>query len=57
MDLQIIKSENEYQDLLNWVDAQFNLGYAPHTPQGEKLQVALLLIKQYDDENYPIVLN
>ena len=26
------------------------------TPQGEKLQIALLLIKQYEDANYPIPL-
>jgi HTH-type transcriptional regulator/antitoxin HigA len=25
-----------------------------NTPEGEKLQVALLLIKQYEDINYPI---
>jgi HTH-type transcriptional regulator/antitoxin HigA len=25
-----------------------------NTPQGEKLQVALLLIKQYEDAHYPI---
>lgn len=52
MHLQIIKTENEYQNLLNWVDAQFNIGYAPYTAEGEKLQIALLLIKQYEDANY-----
>lgn len=57
MNLQIIKTQTEYQNLLNWVEAQFNLGYAPGTPKGEKLQVALLLIKHYGDENYQIVLN
>jgi len=56
MDLQIIKSENDYQNLLGWVDKQFDLGYAPDTPKGEKLQIALLLIKQYEDANYPIPL-
>lgn len=56
MDLQIIKTEIEYQNLLNWVDDQFDLGYTPDTAEGEKLQIALLLIKQYEDENYSIVL-
>ncbi len=54
MNLQIIKTENEYQALLNWVDTQFDLNCAPNTPNGEKLQIALLLIKQYEDVNYPI---
>ncbi len=54
MDLQIIKTENQYQNLLNWVDAQFDIGYAPDTAEGEKLQIALLLIKQYEDAHYAI---
>ena len=54
MDLQIIKSEKQYQSLLDWVDTQFDIGYAPDTPKGEKLQIALLLIKQYEDSNYAI---
>lgn len=54
MDLQIIKTEKEYQNLLDWIDAQFDLGYEPNTSEGEKLQIALLLIKQYEDANYAI---
>ena len=56
MDLQIIKSEKQYQSLLDWVDTQFNLGYSPDTKQGKKLQNALLLIKRYEDINYAIPL-
>lgn len=32
----------------------FNQQISPDTPEGEKLQVALLLIKQYEDLNYSI---
>jgi HTH-type transcriptional regulator/antitoxin HigA len=32
----------------------FDQKIRPNTPEGEKLQVALLLIKQYEDANYPI---
>ena len=32
----------------------FNKKIAPETAEGEKLQVALLLIKQYEDLHYPI---
>ena len=32
----------------------FDQQISPDTPEGEKLQVALLLIKQYEDLNYSI---
>ena len=32
----------------------FDKKIRPNTPEGEKLQVALLLIKQYEDAHYPI---
>jgi len=54
MILKIISSKNEYQQYLNWVDEMFDKKIAPETPEGEKLQVALLLIKQYEDQHYPI---
>ena len=56
MELKIIKTKKQYEQFLNWVDAQFNNKVKSNTPQGEKLQVALLLIKQYEDANYPIPL-
>lgn len=54
MELKVIKSEEQYQEYLNWVDEMFDKQLSPDTPQGEMLQVALLLIKQYEDANYPI---
>ncbi len=56
MELKIIKTKKQYEQFLNWVDAQFNKKVKSNTLQGEKLQVALLLIKQYEDANYPIPL-
>ncbi|MES2331735.1 MAG: transcriptional regulator [Bacteroidota bacterium] len=41
---------------LEWVDEMFDKKVKTNTPQGDKLQVALLLIKQYEDINYPIPL-
>ena len=32
----------------------FDKKFKPDTPEGEKLQMALLLIKQYEDAHYPI---
>ena len=54
MELKIIKTKKQYEQYLNWVDVQFDKKVKSNTPQGEKLQVALLLIKQYEDANYPI---
>jgi len=43
MELKIIKTKKQYEQFLNWVDAQFNNKVKSNTLQGEKLQVALLL--------------
>lgn len=56
MELKIIKTKKQYQEYLDWVDKMFDKKIRPNTPEGEKLQVALLLIKQYEDVNYPIPL-
>ncbi len=56
MELKIIKTKKQYEQYLDWVDVQFNNNVKSNSPQGEKLQVALLLIKQYEDTNYPIPL-
>ena len=54
MDLQIIKTEKQYQDLLDWIDNQFDLLPSPESKQGQQLQIALLVVKQYEDEHYQI---
>jgi len=56
MKLEIIKNEKDYQDCLKWVDNLFDRKVAPDSPEGEQLQVALLLIKQYEDLHYSIPL-
>ena len=54
MDLQTIKTKRDYNELLNWIDMQSDLAIDSESKEGEKLQVALLLIKQYEDLNYAI---
>jgi HTH-type transcriptional regulator/antitoxin HigA len=56
MELKIIKNKKQYEQYLQWVDGQFDKKVKANTPQGQILQVALLLIKQYEDTNYPIPL-
>ena len=54
MILRPIKNELQYQELLDWVDEQFDRKVLPDSPTGEQVQIALLLIKAYEDEHYPI---
>ncbi|CAN5515367.1 helix-turn-helix domain-containing protein [soil metagenome] len=54
MKLKPLKTEQEYDTMMGWIDEQFNLKTPPDSPDGETLQVALLLIKAYEDEHYPI---
>jgi len=37
MDLQIIKTDSEYQNLLEWIDNQFDLDIAPESKEGQQL--------------------
>ncbi len=54
MKLKPIKTKKEYEAYLDWVDELFDKKVKRHSSEGEKLQIALLLIKQYEDEYYPI---
>lgn len=54
MKLKPIKTKKDYESYLNWVDELFEKKVKPNTPEGEKLQVALLLIKDYEDKYYVI---
>lgn len=54
MELKIIKSKKQYQECLDWIDEQFDKKVKPGSVEGEKVQVALLLIKQYEDIHYPV---
>ena len=56
MILKIIKTQDQYEQYLNWADAMFDKKVKVNSPEGEKLQVVLLLIKDYEDANYPISL-
>jgi len=54
MKLKIIKTKKEYKQYLDWVDEMFDKKTKINTLEGETLQVALLLIKQYEDQHFPI---
>ena len=54
MTIKPIKTEQEYDNMMAWVDEQFDRKIRPDTQEGEVLQVALLVIKAYEDEHYAI---
>lgn len=54
MELAVIKTEEDYDSLLEWIDEQFEKKVSPETPEGKKLEVALVLVKNYEDQHYPI---
>ena len=56
MELKIIKNKKQYQEYLAWIDKKFDSKVKVSSAEGEKVQVALLLIKQYEDANYPVPL-
>lgn len=54
MKLKPIKSKKDYEMYLDWVDKMFDKKVKPNSPEGETLQVALMLIKYYEDKYYHI---
>ena len=54
MQLKTIKTNKEYEAYLDWVGKMFDKKIKPNTAEGEKLKIVLLLIKDYEDKNFPI---
>ena len=54
MELKPIKNDEEYELMLEWVDSQFDSMPAPDSKEGNTLQIALLIIKSYEDIYYII---
>ncbi len=54
MELKPINTKKQYKQWLQWIDEQFDKKIKPNNPEGEKLQVALILIKKYEDSHYTV---
>jgi HTH-type transcriptional regulator/antitoxin HigA len=54
MEIKPIKTKRQYEQWLQWVDEQFEKKVKSDSAIGEKLQVILILIKNYEDEHYPV---
>ncbi len=54
MEMKIIRTKKQYESALAWVDNMLNRKVSTTSPDGEKLQVVLLLIRHYEDEHFQI---
>ena len=54
MEIKAIKTKKQYEQYLQWVDEQFEKKIKSNSVLGEKLQVILILLKNYEDEHYPV---
>jgi len=54
MKLRPIKTKSEYSLFIEYVDNLFDKKVKPNSSEGEQLQVALLLIKDYEDKHFSI---
>ncbi|WP_031528136.1 helix-turn-helix domain-containing protein [Dyadobacter crusticola] len=54
MELRPIETKEQHEQMLEWVDRQFDIAPDPNSPEGIKLQIALILIKAFEDVHYPI---
>ena len=54
MKLKPLKTKKDYEALLDWVDQLFDKKVKADSPEGEQLQIALLLINQYEDKHFPV---
>ena len=54
MKLKPLKTKKDYETLLDWVNQLFDKKVKADSPEGEQLQIALLLINQYEDKHFPV---
>ena len=56
MELTVIKTEAEYDQLLEWVDELMDQKTSLDSPLGKKLELALLILRNYEDTHFAIPL-
>lgn len=53
MDIKVIKSKTEYEDSLKLVEGLISKDPLPGSPEGERLELLLALIKDYESKVFP----
>lgn len=54
MKFKVIKNKKQYNEYLTIADSLLSKKVKKSSPQGEELELLLVLIKHYEDQNYPI---
>jgi len=54
IEIKPIKTKKQYREYLDWIDEMFDKKVKPGTREGDALQIILILVKNYEDEHYPI---
>ncbi|MBI4647348.1 MAG: helix-turn-helix domain-containing protein [Bacteroidia bacterium] len=54
MKISVIRSETEYEKALALADRMFDKRVKKGTPDGDDLELLLLVIKDYEDKYYPL---
>jgi HTH-type transcriptional regulator/antitoxin HigA len=54
MKIKPITNDKDYQTYLNWVDKMFDKKVKPNSEEGQKVQVILMIIKNYEDRHFAI---
>ena len=49
---RVIKTEADYEAVLTRIEKIFDA--TPNTPRGDELELLLLLVEHYEDQNFPI---
>jgi HTH-type transcriptional regulator/antitoxin HigA len=52
MNLKVIKTDSDYRGAIARIDQIF--AARPRTPEGDELEILLLLVEKYEEEKFPI---
>ena len=52
--IKIIETETEYNTALKRIDQLLDINPEPDSPEGQELQLLLILVEKYEDEHYVI---
>jgi HTH-type transcriptional regulator/antitoxin HigA len=54
IDIHSIRTEADYEAALKAISALVDLDPAPGTPQGDELELLVILVERYEAEHFPI---
>jgi len=56
MNIRLIHNDTDYEDILREIDRFFEANVQPGTPEGDSIEILLMLVEKYENEHYPIPL-